>query len=520
MDPMNETDRINLIPNQLNRDDLNSEERLNLVQACKASGLIETAISWLERQLVRQPDDGQLSWLLLDVAWHGRDLPRVAELCAQMLRRHRQRTPDTREGTDHLRRLRFRALCGLVQADADAALADFPGGASLMMAAELAQNRYRFSTSRSLARMVAAPIIAEQAGKAFPAECRSALELEERLALMEADIAAAMDARQQIWDLQRRSDDPEMQRLVGAEPLRQWRLELGANRPALQLLENLRNCAPAMQLGPIAVGLEREPRATALAFGLLLQLRRAGWLGPESPLAPAANHGTVPSTFWLQRHFPLDSPAHTDLAERWRALHPGCSLEWVDPGREGIEARSDLPPLVREACLCVNDPLIRGDLLRLALIWLYGGVAVEANARCQRNLLELLTPELDLLLVQDPMGSLTLPLLAACPHHPWVGSALEAACRTALNGEGYSRWDVSGACPLSLAFAHFSLEAIKAGAMPAGVRIVSVHELRRWIGLDLPLPPPEGSPEVRPIRQLFHQQRRRAALRRLQTCPQ
>lgn len=499
----------------LERETLDTQERRSLVQACKAAGLIDPAIAWMERQLERHPRDGQLGWLLLELAEHGRDLPRMAELCTHLLRKQRERAPAGRGGSDHLRRLRFRALSGLALAGADAALADWPGGASPWMAAQLAQNRYRFATSRALARMIDAGIGPAEENTALTPDRRRGLELEERLALMEADIAAARTARERIWTLQRASEDPEQQRLVGAEPLRHWRLELGANQPALALLNRLRECPPAETLKPITAGLKQEPHATALAFALLLQLRRAGRLGPQAPLA-GAEDGSMPWHFWLQRRFPLSSPALEALADRWRELHAGGTVEWMDPERESIEARTDLPPLVREACLCVNDPLTRGDLLRLALVWLHGGVAVEAHARCQRSLADLLTPEVDLLLVQDAAGSLGLPLIAARPRHPFVKQALEASCRTALQGQGYSRWDVSGACPLSLAFATYAREAVAAGAMPAGVRIVSVHELRHWIGLDLPLPKPEDAPETPPVRSLFDHRRRQRAQRRLQ----
>ncbi len=520
IDPESSHCQPSAIESLLESDQLEPDQRRNLVQACKTAGMIDPAIGWLERQVKRHPNDGQLGWLLLEMAEHGRDLPRLAVLAASLLRKQRSSTTPSQEGVDHLRRLRFRALSGQALPEADAALADLPGGASPLMAAELAQKRYRFATSRALARMIDARPDPGDQGPTLTTERRAGLELEERLALMEADIPAARAARVRIWALQRASDDPEQRRLVGAEPLRQWRLELGANLPALKLLGGLDELAPEERLAAIAAGLELEPTATPLAFALLLQLRRAGRLGPQAPIVAAREGGTVPWQFWLQRRFPLSSPALDGLAERWLELHPGSSLEWVDPERESIEGWADLPPLVREACLCVNDPHTRGELLRLGLLWLHGGVAVEANARCQCSLADLLPPEVDLLLVQDAMGSLGLPLIAARPRQPFVGQALQMACRTVLQGQGYSCWDVSGACPLSLAFAAFAREAAAAGSLPAGVRIVSVHELRHWIGLDLPLPRPEGAPEEPPVTSLFNQLRRQDALRRLQSQAQ
>jgi hypothetical protein len=262
----------------------------------------------------------------------------------------------------------------------------------------------------------------------------------------------------------------------------------------------------------MAASLAREPNATALAFALLLRLRRAGWIGLKAPVVPVAS--AIPRRLWLLRRHGVGSPALEASEQRWRGHQPGWDLEWLDHQPEAIGRRSSLPALVREACACLKDPAVRADLLRLALLWQHGGVSVDWNTRSQAPLDPLLAGGVDLVLVQDAWGSLSLELIAASAGHPFVKEALALACRAVLEGEGYSRWGLSGACLLSGVFARQMAPAIAAGGQPSGVRVISVHELQVWLGLNVPHPVPAGSEEP-PESGLFDHGLRQAALARL-----
>ena len=180
---------------------------------------------------------------------------------------------------------------------------------------------------------------------------------------------------------------------------------------------------------------------------------------------------------------------------RWRQLHPDWQLTWLDHQGEAIEAMDDLPVLVREACLCTFDPAIRADLLRLARLWRHGGVAVDWCINPQQGLQPLLEGT-QLLLVQDHLGSVGSDLWAAPPRHPWVEDALLQACSHVLQGQGYSRWDISGPCLLSGITARYLQRSLLPGqTLPSGFRLITSVELQDWMALWAAEPKPKDYSE-------------------------
>lgn len=493
-----------------------AEKKLQqLVRISKASGVIDPTLAWIETRLEQAPQDIRLLTAALELADHGRDLPRVAALTTRLLalpQPHEHHQPEAAgPDVDQLIRLRCRALLGLADVGTPSAIAALPPPRQAWPSAQFAFHNYDFAKAQALitAMDAAAP------ARRYSGELRQALELAERMALMEADLPRAMALRERIRGLLGCSADPQVRQKAGAEPRRSWRLELGGNTTALRLLEPLRQQPSAEALPAILRALQQEPDSMALAMALLLRLRRAGVIGMDAPIVSGLKPDAIPRRFWLQRRHAVDSACQAALEERWRHLHPGWELEWVDHDRRRIAARDDLPDLVKKAAACVHAPAIRGDLVRLGLLWVHGGVAVDWNARPQCAMDSLLPSSVELLLVQDPLGSIGHDLMAARPGDPFVRRALERSIHHVLHGQGYSRWDISGACPLSLTLAAFVADAVAAGTTPAGLRVVSVHELRHWLGLGLPLPVPDEVPKEWPQRQLFLQLRRQRTLEAL-----
>ena len=498
--------------------DLAQKKLQQLVRISKASGLIDPTLAWIEVRLEQAPNDVPLLTAALELADHGRDLPRVAALATRLLalpQQHQAGQPDgAGPDPDQLIRQRCRALLGLADPATPMAIAALPPPRQAWFSAQLAFHHFDFAEAQALisAMEAAAP------ARGYSGELRQALELAERMALMEADLPRATALRERIRILLGCSADPQVRQKAGAEPRRSWRLELGGNTTALGLLAPLRQQPAAVALPAIVRALQQEPDSMALAMALLLRLRRSGVIGMAAPIVAAAEPQAIPRRFWLQRRHAADSPCQAALEERWRHLHPGWELAWVDHDRRSIAARDDLPDLVKEAAACVHAPAIRGDLVRLGLLWLHGGVAVDWNARPQCAMASLMPSNVELLLVQDALGSIGHDLMAARPGHPFVRRALERAIHHVLHGQGYSRWDISGACPLSLTLGAFVADAVAAGTIPAGLGVVSVHELRHWLGLALPLPVPDDAPKEWPQRQLFLQLRRYRTLEALRAA--
>jgi hypothetical protein len=367
-----------------------------------------------------------------------------------------------------------------------------------------AQQRYRFEQARALA----APLITSgEAPELFGLQ-RDGLRLAQQLALVEARFQEARRWGEALAQLHERQSDPERRRWAHAEPLRQWRLEFGASPAAAQRAAELLAQSPPQALAPVLAELEREPQSTALAYALLLVLRRGGWLERPTaqPLAPSASDkparsGPIPRRLWLLRRHGAATPALEQRQARWQELHPGWQVQWLDHQDGAIEALAELPELVRQSCLCVGDGAVRGDLLRLAHLWLHGGVAVDFGIAPRQSLEPLLAGQ-ELLLQQDGFGGIDSGVWAAPPRHRWVEAALLQACRNVIEGQGYSRWDLSGSCLLSGVTARW-LRPQLAGQGPQlpGLTVLAAAEQGTWLQRGAAEPAPEGfvAPEPAPL---------------------
>jgi hypothetical protein len=316
----------------------------------------------------------------------------------------------------------------------------------ILVGMRLAQQRYRFVQARALA----APLItAGEAPDPYHLQVEG-LKLAQQLALVEANFQEAMRWGEELTQLHARQDDPERRRWAHDDPLRLWRLEFGTSPAAAERAFHLLCLPPEQALAPLLVELEREPQSTALAYALLLVLRRGGWLEwtAARPGDQLAASDLIPPRLWLLRRHGTATPTLQQRQARWQELHPGWTLQWLDPQIEAIEAMVELPELVRQSCLCVGDPAVRGDLLRLALLWLHGGVAVDFGIAPRQPLQPLLAGR-ELLLLQDGFGGIDTGVWAAPPRHRWVEVALMQACCNVVEGQGFSRWDLTGNFQLS-----------------------------------------------------------------------
>ncbi len=453
----------------------------------------------------------------LEAAKRGGDPSSVAQICAQLLK-----SGPSPARSQWLNK-RFQALSQLAHPAAESAFAALPAAQNpeqqrqrLWDRAVLAQRCGDFDRARQLLL----EIDAISPGLELVKPRAEALLRAMRLAYLQGDLEAGLACHARRIELFLASPDPARVARARAEPMRGWRFEFGADAGALAALEQCRRLAnppEPLQLQPL---LRQHPQATVLALAYAHSLRAAGAFGVEAPLRPA-KHGAVPQRLWLLREYPGTTPRLEQRQELWARRHPGWALQWVDHDPLQPETQAmleDLPQLVRDACSCVNSPVIRGDLIRLALLWKHGGVAVEWNTLPLRNLADLLDGGVSLLLNQDEDGCIAMPLLAATPAHPLVELCLRRICTNVLTAQGYDRTGVSGGFPLTSTWANWAIEASAPGELlPAGCRVVPVPHLRRWLALERPLPRPAGVAEHVKSKALFQQWRRRKLLQRLRS---
>lgn len=135
--------------------------------------------------------------------------------------------------------------------------------------------------------------------------------------------------------------------------------------------------------------------------------------------------------------FPAEFAAYQ---ESWRHHHPGWELRlWTDENLPG-----DLRwPEVYEPDRSAAE---RADLIRLELLWRFGGVYVDTDMECLRPLEPLLAGATLAVAEAKPGDRLNNALIAAVPRHPLIGRALDAA-HVQTPGEPFDK-DASG--PLML----------------------------------------------------------------------
>ena len=152
-------------------------------------------------------------------------------------------------------------------------------------------------------------------------------------------------------------------------------------------------------------------------------LSRRQWAGGcNSDRLPAAGHSLlIPRIFhqiWLGREaFPAE---YGRRQASWLVHHPGWEL------RFWTERNLPAPEELRrpEACERLRSPWERSDVLRLDLLWRFGGVYIDADLECLRSI-EPLVASASFLIGRASRGRVDTALLGASAGNSIVDRALE-----------------------------------------------------------------------------------------------
>jgi len=130
----------------------------------------------------------------------------------------------------------------------------------------------------------------------------------------------------------------------------------------------------------------------------------------------------------------LDDPMPAEFAgygERWQELHPDWFMfEWRDSAELPPLRNQDLFDAARD--VCPNDwKRFQADLLRLELLWRYGGVYADTDVEPLRPFDDLLDGVEAFAAWSPNRGAggrrlLTQAVLGATVGHPWIGACIEA----------------------------------------------------------------------------------------------
>lgn len=132
----------------------------------------------------------------------------------------------------------------------------------------------------------------------------------------------------------------------------------------------------------------------------------------------AADDVTLPRKFhwiWLGSN-PLPAE-YRDWMDGWLRLHPGWEGHvWTD---------SNLPPLQNDACFQAAKSMAqRADIARYEIVFQQGGVYIDTDFECLRNITPLLAGK-SAFVGEEEDGHIANSIFGAVPKHPWLERAIE-----------------------------------------------------------------------------------------------
>jgi tetratricopeptide (TPR) repeat protein len=250
----------------------------------------------------------------------------------------------------------------------------------------------------------------------------------------------------------------------------------------LQALAKLRSANATGKLAEIAAVVQDHPDYTTAAIHFLIALRRNGLFRSCADLMPEAGESSIPAEivqFWDQQTPPADI---AKMNEEWRLRHPTFSYQRFNTS----SAQAFLMQFeTREAALAFDrctQPAQKSDLFRLAYLFDRGGVYVDADDRCRRNLTALLPPGVDLILYQEEFGSAGNNFIAVKKAHPVIEMALQHAIAAILRGDNDIVWLSTGPGLMTRAFATWlTADALQIEQRLERTLLLERHELYRFV---------------------------------------
>lgn len=137
---------------------------------------------------------------------------------------------------------------------------------------------------------------------------------------------------------------------------------------------------------------------------------------------------------WLNPGDDPMPPVFVGYGRQWAKLHPGWECrEWCNPAALPPLRNQDLFDRAQE--VCPRDwKRFQADILRLELLWLYGGIYVDTDVEPLRPVDDLLSRGVIVAWSpnrgRDGSRLLTQAVIGAEPRHPFIGACLDELPRS------------------------------------------------------------------------------------------
>ena len=239
----------------------------------------------------------------------------------------------------------------------------------------------------------------------------------------------------------------------------------------------------------MAGALESEPSYIGTAMSLLSELRRQGAFRSNSshPLASETSSvaSKIPKTivqFWNDASPPED--IH-QIMQGWDRQNPDFEHLVFDDVRAETFIMNCCDVKVLHAFRIANYPAMRADVFRLAYLATHGGVYADADDLCRQPIADWFSADLELLLIQEHLGSIGNNFMAAIPNHPFIIAALNKVVDQILSKQG-DIWFTSGPGALTILFCNYYLNELKESKIAPQICVMDCYSMTKKLSIQLP----------------------------------
>lgn len=183
--------------------------------------------------------------------------------------------------------------------------------------------------------------------------------------------------------------------------------------------------------------------------------------------------------FWNDSSPPQDV---IRLSETWKAAHPSCSHELFDQRKAEQFLRLKAERSVWQAYRRANSWAQKSDILRLALLFEYGGLYADCDDACFGNVFELY-PGCSLMLHVDDKGAIGNNLIGASVRHPFIELCLLDAREAVNRGDHDIVWLSTGPGLLTRTFAAWIARMTPQAEINCGAGVLRAQDLTARVAM-------------------------------------
>lgn len=250
--------------------------------------------------------------------------------------------------------------------------------------------------------------------------------------------------------------------------------EYSINQPILEQVKQATALSSQHQkLNVLASLIVQEPESNAVANTFLLELRQQ-------------NYFTLGVPKRIFQYWDKSTPPNEILAyiKSWIQHNPDYSHQLFNDQTARKFLRDHYAPKVLMAYSQAMHAAQKADILRLALLYEYGGIYVDADDVCLKPLAQWLPKDIKILFYQEEYATVGNNFIACIAKHPVIKQAIDYAIESLLHIDKSSIWLATGPAMVSRALAlYLGQNWSQKTPKELGVVVMTREELMQVVGI-------------------------------------